>query len=109
MSKRFEDLSPNCQQYFRMAVKDAGNWSGNPLVDGNFSLLGGLRDCGIVSHLKTDGFITTFKEQRDNKSGPWCVWIQFTEHGIAEAIRLNMEGIVEHPFDYDPSSESLVK
>lgn len=79
-----DNLSPNAKQLFILYVKDSGNWSGEPLVGGNVSLLGSKEDRGLLTHLKRAGLITTFVDGGDS-------WIQFTDAGKAFAAELGIE------------------
>jgi len=57
-------------------ARDAGNWSGNPLVGGN---VGGTKeDRGNLTQLKRAGLIKTFRSDGHD-------WIEFTPAGIALA------------------------
>jgi hypothetical protein len=61
---------------FLAYAKDAGNWSGSPLVGGNVG--GSKEERGNLTQLKQAGFITTFTDEG-------CTWINFTPAGIALA------------------------
>lgn len=62
---------------FLAYAKDAGNWSGTPLVGGN---LGGTKeDRGNLTQLKQAGLIETFKDRG--------TWISFTDAGKALASK----------------------
>lgn len=56
-------------------AKDAGNWSGTPLVGGNVG--GSAEDRGNLTQLKQAGLIRTW-----NDGG---IWIAFTDAGKALA------------------------
>ena len=57
---------------FLAYAKDAGNWSGQPLVGGN---VGGTKeDRGNITQLKKAGLLTTF-------ASDGCAWIEFTQAG----------------------------
>lgn len=77
-------LTDNAKQLFTLYVKDAGNWSGTPLMGGNVSLLGSKEDRGLVTHLKRAGLITTFNDEGNS-------WIQFTDAGKAYASELGLD------------------
>jgi len=81
MSK--SSLAENAKQLFVMYVNDAGNWSGEPLVGGNVSLLGSKEDRGLLTHLKRAGLVTTFVDEGNS-------WIQFTDAGKAFAAELGL-------------------
>jgi hypothetical protein len=60
-------------------ARDAGNWSGTPLIGGNVG--GSKEDRGNLTQLKQAGLITTFEHD------PWsgCVYVDFTDAGHALA------------------------
>lgn len=63
-------------EVFLAYAKDAGNWSGTPLVGGN---VGGTRsEQGNLTQLKQAGLITTSKSDGE-------VWVSFTPAGFALA------------------------
>lgn len=57
-------------------ARDAGNWSGTPLVGGNVG--GSKEERGNLTQLKRAGLITTFRWDGE-------VWIDFTDAGKALA------------------------
>lgn len=57
-------------------ARDAGNWSGEPLVGGNVG--GSKEDRGNLTQLKIEGLLTTFTSDR-------LQWVRFTEAGRAFA------------------------
>lgn len=60
-------------------AKDAGNWSGTPMVGGN---VGGTKEeRGNLTQLKQAGLITTFVYNG-------LTWVDFTTEGKALAARL---------------------
>lgn len=63
-------------QLFIRFAKDAGNWNGTPLLDGNFSIGSALR--GNLTQLKKAGLVATFKDDG-------CTWVEFPAAGIALA------------------------
>ena len=75
-------LTPNAMELFRLYVKDSGNWSGNPMVGGNVTLLGVKEDRGLLTHLKRAGLVTTFTSEG-------LAFISFTESGIALAFAID--------------------
>jgi hypothetical protein len=58
---------------FMAFADDAGNWSGHPLVGGNFDFA--REDRGNLTHLKQAGLVSTFRDERGH------VWLSFTEAG----------------------------
>ncbi len=62
-------------------AKDAGNWSGMPLVGGNGG--GSKEERGNLTQLKRAGFIKTQEEEGD-------VWIIFTAAGRELAAKLGV-------------------
>jgi len=63
---------------FLRFAKDAGNWSGQPLVGGNFTVT--RQDKGNLTDLKKHGLLTTFADDGD-------AWIDFTPSGKALAAQ----------------------
>ena len=63
-------------------AKDAGNWSGTPLVGGNVG--GGKEERGNLTQLKKAGLITSFTDEG-------CTWLDFTDAGKAFAATLGIE------------------
>lgn len=61
---------------FLAYAKDAGNWSGSPLVGGNVG--GAKEERGNLTQLKRAGLITTFVD-----SG--LTWVNFTDAGVTLA------------------------
>lgn len=78
-------ITEQSKALFLAYAKDAGNWSGQPLVGGNVG--GSKEDRGNLTQLKKAGLITT--EIDDG-----CTWLLFTEAGIAFAA--------DHGFDVTP-------
>jgi hypothetical protein len=64
------------ERLFEAYVRDAGNWSGTPLVGGNVG--GSKEDRGNLTHLKKLGLIKTFESEG-------CLWLSFTDAGRAKA------------------------
>lgn len=62
---------------FLAYARDAGNWSGTPLVGGNVG--GSKEDRGNLTQLKRAGLITTNIEDRN------LTWVYFTDAGKALA------------------------
>ena len=66
---------------FVMYAKDAGNWSGTPLVGGN---VGGTKEeRGNLTQLKKAELITTFFDEG-------CTWVDFTDAGKEYAKSLGI-------------------
>ena|SRR3990167_6721525 len=74
-------LTKDSCSLFMAYWKDAGNWSGNPLVGGN--VRHGLRENGNLTDLKKAGLLTTFAVKERN--GKEDIWIEFTSLGKAYA------------------------
>lgn len=64
------DLTPTSIKLFCYLANDAGNWNGQPLLDGNMTKE--LR--GNLTQIKRAGLLTTHKEEG-------CVWVTFTDKG----------------------------
>ena len=64
---------------FLAYARDAGNWSGTPLIGGNVG--GSKEDRGNLTQLKRAGLIKSFDD------GEGCQWIQFTDAGKALALQ----------------------
>jgi hypothetical protein len=60
-------------QVFLAYARDAGNWSGTPLVGGNVG--GSKEERGNLTQLKRAGLITTFVDEGN-------AWIVFTDAGV---------------------------
>lgn len=69
-------LTETSLKLFIAYAKDAGNWSGQPLVGGNVG--GSKEDRGNLTQLKRQGYIQTFTDEGD-------AFIVFTEKGKALA------------------------
>lgn len=77
-------LTDSTKRRFLAYAKDAGNWSGTPLVGGNLG--GDAQDCGYLLHMKMQGLITTLKDRaKENGTGNDLVWMHFTDLGAAYA------------------------
>lgn len=57
-------------------ARDAGNWSGTPLLGGNVDI--GAEGRGNITQLKKAGLLTTFADCGDT-------FAQFTDEGVAVA------------------------
>ena len=77
-TRSLNEISENSRAYFAAAAADAGNWSGTPLVGGNFRVLGDKEDRGLITDLKRAGLLTTFMSDGN-------AWISFTAHGMEQA------------------------
>jgi len=73
-------VTENARKLFELYWKDAGNWSGNPLVGGNVELLGAKQDRGLITQLKKEGLITTEMDEGNS-------WICFTREGEVFGIK----------------------
>ena len=69
-------LSPEALAYFLAHARDAGNWSGSPLVGGNVPQTKAAD--GYLTACKKAGVLTTFVDDGDS-------WICFTDAGVALA------------------------
>ena len=61
---------------FLKYAKDAGNWSGMPMIDGDKS------ENGNLTQLKQAGLIKTIKDSDDSS----VTWLDFTEDGDKLAL-----------------------
>lgn len=66
------NLSPASKELFLDYAKDAGNWSGTPLVGGNVG--GNKEDRGNLTDLKRKKLVTTFEYEGE-------MWVEFTPLG----------------------------
>jgi hypothetical protein len=71
---------------FLAYARDAGNWSGTPLVGGNVG--GAKEERGNLTQLKQAGLITTIKEY---DSGRTLTWVSFTQAGRELAAKHGVE------------------
>jgi hypothetical protein len=71
-------------ELFLAYAKDAGNWSGSPLVGGNVG--GSKEDRGNLTQMKKAGLVTTQVDEGNT-------WLYFTEAGRALAAE---HGITLH-------------
>jgi len=74
-------ITETSKNLFVAYAKDAGNWSGIPLVGGNVG--GSKEDRGNLTQLKTAGLITTFRDEG-------CTWVSFTPLGREYAASLGI-------------------
>ena len=73
-----ETLTAASLELFLEFAKDACNWNGYPLVDGNVVL--GSEGRGNLTQLKRAGLLSTFREDG-------CLWVQFSELGVKFAAK----------------------
>lgn len=66
------EIGPLSLDLFMALARDAGNWSGTPLLGGNVTITKELR--GNLTDLKRRNLLTTFKDEG-------LVWVAFTEKG----------------------------
>ena len=86
------DLTKQSKALFIEYAKDAGNWSGQPLVGGN--VRGSKARNGNLTDLKQKGLITTWEEEREGLNGRAktpLVWLSFTDAGIAYAAEQGID------------------
>jgi hypothetical protein len=76
------ELTEASKALFVAYAKDAGNWSGTPMVGGNVG--GSKEDRGNLTDLKKKGLITTFRDDG-------CDWISFTDLGQEYAKELGID------------------
>lgn len=77
-------LTEDCKAVFVAYAHDAGNWSGQPMIDGNVPSTTATR--GHLTALKKQGLITTFRDE-DNAQ---ITWMSFTDRGVAYAASLGI-------------------
>ena len=80
---KIKNLAPNALELFKLYVKDAGNWSGTPMVGHNVGLLGDKEDRGLLTHLKRAGLIHTQSQDGDS-------FVIFTAAGKEFAVTLGL-------------------
>ncbi len=76
------EITEQSLKLFLAYARDAGNWSGNPLVGGNVG--GSKEDRGNLTQLKRAGLITTCTDGG-------LAWIAFTQTGKALALQHGIE------------------
>ncbi|KMV17597.1 hypothetical protein ACT17_15025 [Mycolicibacterium conceptionense] len=76
------DITDTSLELFLDYARDAGNWSGTPLIGGNVG--GSKEDRGNLTQLKRAGLITTFEWEGDK-------WVDFTDAGRALAAEHGVE------------------
>lgn len=72
------DLTPRTLELFLAYARDAGNWSGTPLVGGNVG--GSKEDRGNITQMKRAGLVQTFVSDGHT-------WLEFTAAGVIFAAR----------------------
>lgn len=72
------NITETSKQVFMAYAKDAGNWSGTPMIGGNVG--GSKEERGNLTQLKKAGLIETFRDEG-------CDWLTFTEEGKKFAAR----------------------
>lgn len=75
-------ITETSKALFLAYARDAGNWSGTPLVGGNVG--DSKKERGNLTQLKQAGLIETFKQDGH-------VWLKFTDAGQAFAARNGVE------------------
>lgn len=76
------DITDRSLRLFLAYAKDAGHWSGTPLIGGNVG--GSAEDRGNLTQLKKAGLITTFESEGHT-------WISFTDAGKALAAEHDVD------------------
>ena len=66
------NITETSKEVFMAYAKDAGNWSGTPMIGGNVG--GSKEERGNLTQLKKAGLIETFRDEG-------CDWVIFTEDG----------------------------
>lgn len=82
-------MTPATMKLFEMLCVDAPNWSGSPLIGGNFDF--GKAERGNLSDLKKRGLVTSDGE-----------YVDFTEAGIALARELGIWHMDPAPEQFAP-------
>ena len=77
-----EEITKISLDLFLAYARDAGNWSGNPLVGGNVG--GSKEERGNLTQLKQAGLIDTFVSDG-------FTWISFTDAGRTFALKHGVE------------------
>jgi hypothetical protein len=81
MAKDGTKITETSKALFLDYAKDAGNWSGTPLVGGNVDSDNKLR--GNLTQLKRAGLVTTMFDDG-------CTWLFFTDAGVEYAASLGV-------------------
>ena len=108
--KRHEiTLTEQSRQLFFDYLKDACNWSGEPLVGGNVGREPG--DKGNLTDLKRKGLVTTFAEDPGDQpvGARPCSWLSFTTLGYAYAKHVlgDLADFTEHDAMQDDQKTAL--
>jgi hypothetical protein len=90
-------LTDNEAKFFDGYYKDAGNWSGSPLVGGNVTILGDKEDRGLLAHLKRQGLVVTNGDEGDT-------FLTFTKKGEALA---RARGLEPHGFEKEAPGQEV--
>jgi hypothetical protein len=69
-----QNITDKSLALFLEYARDAGNWSGTPLVGGNVG--GSKEDCGNLTQLKKAGLVVTEFDSHDKNT-----WLMFTQAG----------------------------
>lgn len=75
-------ITEQSKALFIAYAKDAGNWSGCPMVGGNVG--GSKADAGNLTQLKIAGLVETWNDEG-------CTWLNFTDAGKAYADSLGID------------------
>ena len=70
------NITATSAKLFIDLAKDACNWSGQPMLDGNVRTDAALR--GNITQLKIAGLIETIRDRNET-------WVDFTDQGVALA------------------------
>jgi len=81
------NITPASHNLFMAYARDAGNWSGSPLVGGNVG--GSKEDRGNITHLKKLGLVKTDYDEGNT-------WLIFTAKGRKYAAEHGIE--IEAPY-----------
>ena len=73
-------LTERSEQLFKLMADDAGNWSGMPLLGGNFDFT--TEDRGNLTDLKKAGLVKTVHDEGSD-------WVMFTEAGYEKACAVS--------------------
>ena len=84
-------LTPKSLEFFTEYAKDAGNWSGSPLFNGNVVVTSERADRGYLTRCKTAGLMTSVCEEHpDSSNRSLLTWVYFTDLGKALALHLGL-------------------
>jgi len=76
------DLTRHSLDLFVMMWLDAPNWSGTPLIGGNFDIT--KEERGNLTDLKRRGLVTTSRSGSET-------WVHFTDKGVTFAESLELK------------------